>query len=239
MSRFPKEIADFMEKFSVGADEVWPVPGGKAYAVKHKALERIAIAQKITFERPAVIGCDLVEKSMVVCVFGKMGEREEWTFGEASPGNNKNQYFAAMTEKRAKDRVILKLLSAHGDLYSEDEADDFKQAPRQNPHVTRPADILPTPEYDQHGEIVDNIPHAESAQKLRVADQRPLFAALQKEAHAFTDSKAFLAWMKDEKTIARVADFKRDWQEMFRGICKEHLAELRKQEAGDDMRMAG
>lgn len=236
MSRLPKEIQDFMSKYDVSADEVWPVPGGKAYAVKHKALERIAVAQNITFERPAIIGCDLVEKSMVVCVFGKMGDREEWTFGEASPGNNKNQYFAAMTEKRAKDRVILKLLSAHGDLYSEDEADDFKRA---NPHITRAADILPTPEYDEHGEIIENIPHGEPSQKLRVADQRPLFAAIQKEAHAFGDSKKFLAWMKDEKTIARVADFKPDWQEMFRGVCKEHLAELRKQEAGDDLRMAG
>jgi hypothetical protein len=236
MSRLPKEISDFMEKYNVRSDEVWPVPGGKAYAVKHKALERIAVAQKITFERPAVIGCDLSEKSMVVCVFGKMGDREEWTFGEANPANNKNQYFAAMTEKRAKDRVILKLLSAHGDLYSEDEAEDFK---RPNPHVTRPSDILPTPEYDEHGEIIDNIPHADPARKLRVVDQRPIFEALQKEAHQFGESKKFIAWMNDQGVIARVADLKKDWQEMFRGLCKEHLTELRKQEAGDDMRMAG
>jgi hypothetical protein len=235
-NRLPKEIAEFMERYSVDADEVWPVPGGKAFAVKHKALERIATELKISFERPAIIGCDLAEKSMVICVFGKMGDREEWTFGEASPGNNRNQYFAAMTEKRAKDRVILKLLAAHGDIYSEDEAEDFK---RPNPHVTRPTDILPAAEYDQHGEVIENIPHAPAAQKLRVADQRPLFAAIQKEAHAFGDSAKFLEWMKDEKTIARVADFKPDWQEMFRGVCKEHLAELRKQEAGDEIRMAG
>lgn len=237
MANLPKEIADFMKAYGVASDEIWQAPGGKAWVVKHKALERIANEKKITFERPAVIACELTEKSMVVCVFGKMGDREEWTFGEASPANNKNAYFAAMTEKRAKDRVILKLLAAHGDLYSEDEADDFKQ--RQNPHVTRPSDILPSADYDENGEIEDNIPHGEPSQKLRVADQRPLFAAIQKEAHAFDDSKKFLAWMKDEKTIARVADFKTDWQEMFRGICKEHLQALRTQEAGDNMRMAG
>jgi hypothetical protein len=225
-----------MEKYDVRSDEVWPVPGGKAYAVKHKAIERIATEKGITFERPAVIGCDLAEKSMVVCVFGTMGEKTEWTFGEASPANSKNAYFAAMAEKRAKDRCVLKLLAAHGDLYSEDEAEDFK---RPNPHVTRPADILPSAEYDDHGEIIDNIPHAPPTQKLRVADQRPLFAEIQKEAHAFSDSKKFIAWMNDQKTITRVADFKPDWQEMFRGVCKEHLAELRKQEAGDDMRLAG
>jgi hypothetical protein len=31
-----------------------------------------------------------------------------------------------MAEKRAKDRVILKLVGLHGDVYSEEEADEFK-----------------------------------------------------------------------------------------------------------------
>src|SRR6185312_11646839 len=144
MPSLPKEVADFMKEYGVTSDEVWPVPGGKAYAVKHKALERIAIEKGITFDRPSVVACDLVNKSMVICTFGKMGDRSEWSFGEASPANNKNQYMAAMAEKRSRDRVILKLLAAHGDIYSEEEADDFK---RPNPHVTRPADILPTAEY--------------------------------------------------------------------------------------------
>jgi hypothetical protein len=236
MPSLPKEVAEFMKKFGVTSDEVWPVPGGKAYAVKHKALERIAIEQGITFERPSVVACDLEHKSMVICTFGKMGDRAEWSFGEASPANNKNQYMAAMAEKRSRDRVILKLLAANGDLYSEEEADDFK---RPNPHVTRAADILPTADYDEHGEVIDNIPHAAPARKLRVVDQRPIFEALQREAHQFGESKKFIAWMNDSGVIARVADLKKDWQEMFRGICKEHLTELRKQEAGDDMRMAG
>ena len=30
-----------------------------------------------------------------------------------------------MAEKRAKDRVILKLLNLSGDVYSQDEADEF------------------------------------------------------------------------------------------------------------------
>ena len=33
----------------------------------------------------------------------------------------------AMAEKRAKDRVILKLLELHGLVYSEEEADEFRQ----------------------------------------------------------------------------------------------------------------
>ena len=36
-----------------------------------------------------------------------------------------------MAEKRAKDRVVLKLVDLSGDFYSEDEADDFKDAKPQ------------------------------------------------------------------------------------------------------------
>jgi hypothetical protein len=235
-NRLPKEISDFMEKYGVRSDEVWPVPGGKAYAVKHKALERIAVAQKITFERPAVIGCDLAEKSMVVCVFGKMGEREEWTFGEANPANNKNQYFAAMTEKRAKDRVILKLLSAHGDLYSEDEAEDFK---RPNPHVTRPEDVFAPIERDQHGQPVDNIQQVEPGKKLTVAEQRPIFAALQSELQATDSLKSLRAYGESKTFLDRFALLKSDWQEFLRGVYDEHKQALRQLEIGDDMRLAG
>ena len=226
-----------MEKYSVDSDEIWEVHGS-TWVVKHKALERVAVEVGIVWLRPSVQVCDLAAKIAVICAFGKLGDREEWSFGEASPANNKNIYPVAMAEKRARDRVILKLLVTHGALYSEAEAEEFLQ-PRQNPHVTRPADIVPSAEYDEYGEIIDNIPHGEPTKKLRVADQRPLFDAIQKEAHAFGDSKKFLAWMRDETTIARVADFKPDWQDIFRGVCKEHLAELRKQESGDDMRMAG
>jgi hypothetical protein len=237
MGRPSKTVSEFMERYNIASDEIWEVHGA-TWVVKHKALERVAVEQGVVWDRPSVQVCDLAAKIAVICAFGKLGDRNEWSFGEASPANNKNSYPMAMAEKRARDRVILKLLVSHGALYSEAEADEFAQ-PRQNPHVTRPADILPAADYDEHGEVIDNIPHATPAQKLRVADQRPLFAEIQKEAHAFADSKSFVAWMKDQKTIARVADFKPDWQEMFRGLCKEHLASLRTQEARDDVRLAG
>lgn len=197
-----------------------------------------------------MLECNSAGGVAALVVFGKLGEQMEWSIGEALVardgvvgGNYKVTgkqagYVYAMAEKRAKDRVILKLLNLHGSAYSEAEADEFEDR-RQNPHVTRPADIVPAAEYDQHGEIIDNIPHAPQANKLRVADQRPLFDAIQKEAHAFGDAKKFVSWMNDAGTIARVADFKPDWQAIFRGVCKEHLTELRKQEAGDTMRMAG
>lgn len=232
-----KEIMDFMAQYGVDSDEIWQVHG-TSWVVKHKALERIAAEVGVVWGVPTMIETKAADGIVALCVFGKLGERSEWSIGEAAPKNNKNAYPYAMAEKRAKDRVILKLLNTHGALYSEAEADEFTQ--RQNPHVTRPADILPSAEYDQNGEIIDNIPHGEpSGKKLRVTEQRPIFDALQKEAYAFSDSKKFLAWMNAETTISRVADIKPDWQEMFRGVCKEHLIALRDQERGDDMRMAG
>jgi hypothetical protein len=235
MARKSKAIVDFQAKYKVAEDELWEVHGS-TWCVKHKALERIAAEVGIVWEKPELKVCDMAAGITAILVGGKLGDHVEYSFGEASPKNNKNSYPLAMAEKRAKDRVILKLLAVHGDLYSEEEADDFK---RQNPHVTRPTDILPAADYDENGEVIDNVPHAPTTKKLRVADQRPLFAELQKEAHAFGDSKSFIAWMADAKTAARVAEFKPDWQDMFRGICKEHLQSLRTQERGDDMRMAG
>ena len=199
-------------------------------------IPRIAVEKGITFDRPAVIGCDLAEKSMVVCVFGTMGEKTEWTFGEASPANSKNAYFAAMAEKRAKDRCVLKLLAAHGDLYSEDEAEDFK---RPNPHVTRPEDVFAPVERDQHGQPVDNIQQVEPGKKLTVAEQRPIFAALQKELQATDSLKGLRAYGESQSFLDRFSLLKADWQEFLRGVYDEHKQALRQLEIGDDMRMAG
>jgi hypothetical protein len=236
MPSLPKEIQDFMAKHGVRSDEVWPVPGGKAYAVKHKALERVALEAGIKFERPSVVACDLELRSMVVCTFATMGEVTEWSFGEAAPENCKNAYMAAMAEKRSRDRVILKLLSAHGDLYSEDEADDFK---RPNPHVTRPEDVFAPVERDQHGQPVDNIQQVEPGKKLTVAEQRPIFAALQKELQATDSLKALRSYGESKSFLDRFALLKSDWQEFLRGVYDEHKQALRQLEIGDDMRMAG
>jgi hypothetical protein len=226
---FPKEISEFMATYKVSFDEVWKIPQGNAYAIKHKALERVAAEQGIRFDRPAIIQSDLANKVVAMAVFASMGERQEWATGEAAPYNNKNGYPLAMSEKRAKDRCILKLLQAHGALYSEDEADDFK---RPNPHVTRPEDIVPATEYDQHGEPVDNIPHGDpSIEQLKKKDARKDYEAAQKEMRATKDIGALTDW--GTKNANRVASYPADWQEIFRGLYIEHRDDLRaaKQEA--------
>ncbi len=98
----------------------------------HKALEQVAAHQGITFDPPVMIEANAEKKTVVMQVSGRLGDKVEWSVGEATPYNNKNSYPYAMAEKRAKDRVILKLIGVAGFVYSEDEADDFKESRPQN-----------------------------------------------------------------------------------------------------------
>lgn len=207
MAKPSQAVLDFMAKYSIDASEIWLAPGGKTWVVMHKALERVACEQNISFERPAVISCDLAEKSMVVCVFAKMGEREEWTFGESSPANNRNAYFAAMAEKRAKDRCVLKLLAAHGTLYSEAEADEF----RQNPHVNRASDF--------HEEFSADIPDV-PASKMKVKDARPAYAVLIKEMQRIQDVAELREWAQAK--AEEINAMPGDWPNHFRGEYRKH-----------------
>lgn len=220
-----KHLRAFMEKYKIDSDEVWEVRAGGAWAAKHSALERVAAEQGITFELPQLAEKDSANKIAAMLIVGRMGDRTEWSIGEASPANNKNAYCYAMAEKRGKDRVILKLLSAHGAVYSESEADDFAPK-RANPHVTRPEDILPTTEYDEHGEIIDNIPHGDpSIDRMPKAKAREDFAAAQRELRATVTVAQLEKWGAANKD--RVATFPADWAEMIRGIYSEHRNDLR------------
>jgi hypothetical protein len=120
----PKILA-FMERYKIDSDEIWLLPGGKSYAVIHAAIERIANEQEIEFEAPFHIK-DEGEAGCSLAGYGKLQDIRVWTFGEATPKNCRNPYYAAMAEKRLKDRLALKLLGIHGTggLYSEDEVDD-------------------------------------------------------------------------------------------------------------------
>ena len=238
MAKPSKAVMDFMAKYGVESDEIWEVHGS-TWVVKHKALERVAVEVGIVWLRPSVQVCDLANKIAVICAFGKLGDREEWSFGEASPANNKNSYPMAMAEKRARDRVILKLLVTHGALYSESEADEFEQpGKRQNPHVTRPADIVPSAQYDENGEVIDNIPapSPDAVKKLRVVDQRPIFDALQNEIHSTGSIAELQTWATENKD--RLGSLKPDWQEFLRGVYAEQLQGLRELARGDDERLS-
>lgn len=126
MARYPDHIREIVAKYDLKPDELWQVHGS-TWVIKHKAIERIGAQLGISWHAPHVIEGNTADKTVVVLVTGSIDSRIEWSFGEASPANNKNAYPWAMAEKRGKDRVILKFLAAHGDVYSEEEAEDFKE----------------------------------------------------------------------------------------------------------------
>lgn len=119
-------LNDLLKKHKLEVrDATWDCHGNTI--VLHKALEVIATGEGIKFDAPVVVESNAAEKIAVVLVTGHKGELSDWSFGEATPYNNKIGYPYAMAEKRAKDRVILKLLGLHGEVYSESEADAFKK----------------------------------------------------------------------------------------------------------------
>jgi hypothetical protein len=129
MNSADKKIAEVLAKFDEPmAGNVWRVQG--TAVIYHKTLERIAAQAKISFDEPKIIRAERDEA--VIQVMGRLGERVEWSVGEALIGVNyrvsgkQAAYVYAMAEKRAKDRVILKLIELSGDVYSEEEADEFK-----------------------------------------------------------------------------------------------------------------
>lgn len=114
-----------LKEYECSKDDIWDCHG--TWVAYHRTLEKIAAKAGIKFDAPVVVEGNSLASVATLCVTGRMGERSEWSIGEASPKNNKNAYPFAMAEKRAKDRVIIKLVGLHG-VYSEDEADDFKPA---------------------------------------------------------------------------------------------------------------
>tara|TARA_R110000787_G_scaffold17974_6_gene55536 strand:+ start:5552 stop:5992 length:441 start_codon:yes stop_codon:yes gene_type:complete len=120
------------------ASALWDCHG--TWVIKHKALEKVGAYMGLSFDMPTIIETDIKNKSVSVCVQGhrnlnvvdkdkqnKIVRISAWSFGESAPYNTTNKYPFAMAEKRAVDRVILKLIGMHGDLYSEVEADAFQE----------------------------------------------------------------------------------------------------------------
>jgi hypothetical protein len=133
MSKLDPRIEAVRVQYGLDASDFWELPQKKGtWVAKHSALEVAAAKAGIQFDNPTIIEANSEAGIAVLSVRGEMGDRFEWSTGEASPKNNKNAYPWAMAEKRAKDRVILKLIGIHGLVYSEDEmaGSDRDETPR-------------------------------------------------------------------------------------------------------------
>lgn len=124
MSLDPR-IEAIRKEYGLEKDDFWQIPQNRQWVAKHAALEVVATKAGVQFSMPTIIEADTDKGIAVLAVSGTLGNRSDWSTGEASSKNCKNAYPWAMAEKRAKDRLVLKLVGIHGLVYSEEEADDF------------------------------------------------------------------------------------------------------------------
>ena len=116
-------IKKFKEDYKLVGTDFWLHKQSKNWIIKHNALEKVATQEKITWKLEVLS----FSPDIVVKCIATSGERVIESLGEASPKNTIINHPYAMAEKRAVDRCILKLLNAHAYIYSEAEADDFKE----------------------------------------------------------------------------------------------------------------
>lgn len=182
MSKLDPRIEVVRDKYGLERDDFWQIPQNKQWVCKHSALEIVAAKAGVEWNVPQVIEANTANGIAVLCVFGVLDERAEWATGEASPKNNRNSYPWAMAEKRAKDRVILKLVGIHGLVYSENELPSGNAQP--------PDDEKPKP-----------ASAAEQKRKLAEIDQDLLdcetIADVNKCARVWADIMKRDGWSKD------------------------------------------
>ena len=138
-----KRVKDLLIKHDINPrDACWDCHG--AWVIYHRYCEIIAIKEGIVFDPPNIVEASAEKQTVVLCVTGRIGDFSAWSFGEAAPYNLKGAkgFPYAMAEKRAKDRVILKLAGIHGLVYSEEEADDFKAGGRQRSSLSKDVETV-------------------------------------------------------------------------------------------------
>ncbi|MBE7247779.1 MAG: trna delta -isopentenylpyrophosphate transferase [Actinomycetospora chiangmaiensis] len=172
-----KQIADVLLHYGEPfGGNVWRVQG--TAVIYHRTLERIAAHAGIVFDAPVILRSERDEA--VILVTGRLkgakpgAERVEWSIGEALVNVNyrvsgkQAAYVYAMAEKRAKDRVILKLVELHGLVYSEEEADEFRQG--------QPAVVHAVEDEFEVAEAFDEITEAEADLKRRIDEMASIDA---------------------------------------------------------------
>lgn len=104
-------------------------------------------------------------------------------------------------------------------------------AQRQNPHVTRPADIV-----DHSDE--DVLPRPDVATvPLSKAKANPIFKELQDSLWKCGSVQDLEKWSEVNKD--RIGQLPTDWYQILRGVYVEHKNAIVKQDGEDNMRLAG
>ena len=198
----PENLEKLRKEFKLNRDDFWEVRRG-TWAITHKACEKIEDAINVEWQQPQLIETDSASAVSMI-VTGTAKNVTKWATGEASPKNNKNAYPWAMAEKRAKDRVIIKLAGVSGDLYSDSEADDFKK---------------PEPKQTPRGEV-SALDQGEKTNRDAKADYNRLLAPLQ-QCRTFDDLRDWKEMFSDD-----LEAMPEDHRESLRGEYKRKRSEF-------------
>lgn len=146
--------------YGLSGHQMWKHKQSGKWIISHAGVEVIAAAEGIGVEYTV----EYLSPEFVVLratPYGPDGEAGQATFGEAGANTTQMSYYVAMAEKRAYDRAVLKMalasVGAHGaDLYSEEEADDFKS---RQVETTTNERRKPNPDLEfpvEFGQFIDN-----------------------------------------------------------------------------------
>ncbi len=225
MTRLPDHIKEIGLKYGLNsATDLWECQG--VLVVYHKALERIAAEQNIIWDAPQIVSTDAAN-DVALIAFGRMGDRLEWSVGEASSDNypkrgKMKRYPWAMAEKRAKDRVILKLIGLAGYVYSEEESDDFKN----NSKPEKPSDFGPGP-VDR---IDDGLGDGKNASQTRKDGHWDALKSDMRSACRTVDQ--LRQWWEATQQENSFRSMNRDWRQMFKEeVVDSYREELQMAEA--------
>ena len=200
MTNTDTQIATILDRYGEPVTgNIWQAEGETF--IHHKTLERIAGKAKITFDPPTVLRAGRDEA--VLLVIGRLGERVEWSIGEALVGVNYHvpgsepAYVYAMAEKRGKDRVILKLIEL-SDVASSEEPHTV-ESPPSSPNANTPAVLSLEP--GLVGELKRTLDGAETVE-------------------------AVIALMRSAETQQSLAGLMPDRKDHVRGYAKSRMAAL-------------
>ena len=119
-------LKDLSEKYDLTKDDFFLQKSQGWVIIKRTGIDKIQGKEAIEVEFN-LEEYDTARNIVVVKARGSYKEKYIESYGEANQGNCKNLYPVAMAEKRALSRVVLKLVGAYAEgIYSEDEADEFK-----------------------------------------------------------------------------------------------------------------
>ena len=124
---------NLIKTYNLSKDDFWTHKQSGNLIITHKACEKIARQEKIVFDMPKILSSE--NNNVAILCSATWADTTEWSIGEASPKTSFNIYYFAMAEKRVKDRLILKLIGVYGDVYSEDESDEFRRNNQSTPNV--------------------------------------------------------------------------------------------------------